>query len=292
MVWQTLGDDKVLDPIRRGMDCFAKAQQPAPQAGWGLQHTVADLKPAGARTYEPQAMVSHTTAINCGLMMDFYELTGDPKFLKRLPEAFAWLDSIRLPAAMNAPRPYPTFTELGSNKPMFVHRRGSDVVNGEYYHDDNPKGTIVHYSSFRDFNLAELRARHAELSAKSPAEVTKNSALKGGRKALPAYFTLGEIDYNSLKTDAVQTIRPGMGDPSTVLSQLNADGYWLTPLRMTSQKYIHDGYATPVPGDYSTVEVGDDTDTSPYPDPNPKMGISTQAFVRNMGILIRAMVKA
>lgn len=293
MVWQTLGDKTVLDPIKRGMDCFAKAQQPKPQAGWGLQHTVADLKPASARTYEPKSLVSHATGTNCALMMDFYELTGDATYMKRLPEAFDWLDSIRLPAAMNAPRPYPTFTEIGTNKPMFIHRRGSDVVNGEYYHDDNPKGTIVHYSSFRDVNLAGLRKRYADLMAKPVAELTKNSPLKGGRKALPNYFTLKEINFEDLKTDAslkVQATTPAQA--GGVIAGLTPDGYWLTPLRSTSQLYVRDGYDKPVPGDYSTTEVGDDTDTSPYPDPNPKMGISTQAFVRNMGVLIRALNKA
>ena len=42
------------------------------------------------------------------------------------------------------------------------------------------------------------------------------------------------------------------------------------------------------PGDYSQTYVGDETDTSPYPDPK-LMGISIEAYVRNMGILIRAL---
>ena len=290
MVWQTLGDERVLDPIARGMDCFVKAQQPVPQAGWGLQHTVADLKPASARTYEPKALVSHTTATNCALMMDFYELTGDAKFMKRLPEAFDWLDSIRLPAAMNAPRPYPTFTEIGTGKPMFVHRRGSDVVNGEYYHDDNPRGTVAHYSSFRDVDLAGLRKRYADLMATPAADLAKTSPLKGGRRALPAYFTLHDIGFEDLRRDARQAVpAPPAGEAAKVVSALNADGCWLTPLRTTSHAYTRDGYATPAPGDYSTTYVGDDTDTSPYPDPSPVMGISTQVFVRNMGTLIRAL---
>lgn len=290
MVWQTLGDERVLDPIARGMDCFVKAQQPVPQAGWGLQHTVADLKPASARTYEPKALVSHTTAANCALMMDFYELTGDAKFMKRLPEAFGWLDSIRLPAAMNAPRSYPTFTEIGTGKPMFIHRRGSDVINGEYYHDDNPKGTVAHYSSFRNVNLAGLRKRYNDLMATPAADLTQASPLKAGRRALPAYFTLHEIGFEDLRSDARQAVPPPpAGEAAKVVSALNADGYWLTPLRTTSHRYTRDGYAAPVPGDYSTTYVGDDTDTSPYPDQNPAMGISTQVFVRNMGVLIQAL---
>jgi hypothetical protein len=46
------------------MDCFVRLPAARAAAGWGLQHTVADLKPAGARTYEPEAFATHTTAAN------------------------------------------------------------------------------------------------------------------------------------------------------------------------------------------------------------------------------------
>ena len=42
------------------------------------------------------------------------------------------------------------------------------------------------------------------------------------------------------------------------------------------------------PGDFSQTHVGDDTDTSPYPDPK-LMGISIEAYVRNMTILIKTL---
>jgi hypothetical protein len=44
------------------------------------------------------------------------------------------------------------------------------------------------------------------------------------------------------------------------------------------------------PRDFSTTGVGDDTDTSPYPDPK-LIGISTEAYIRNMGVLIRLLVR-
>ncbi|AOH84735.1 pectate lyase [Sphingomonas panacis] len=293
MVWQTLGDERVLDPIARAMDCFVRAQQPQPQPGWGLQHTVADLKPASARTYEPKALVSHTTATNVALMMDFYELTGDQKFLRRLPEALDWLDSIRLPASIDPQRRYPTFTEVGTNTPMYIHRRGSDVVNGEYYHDDDPRNTIAHYSSFRSPDVAKLRARYAALSARPVAEVVAGSALKGSRHPLPRYFTLGDVTIRDLKTTAPSTVSPGAQDEvAAILAALDADHRWVTPLHTTSHIYTRDGYEKPVPGDFSHTYVGDDTDTSPYPDPQPVPGISTAVFAKNMAVLIRARAAA
>ena len=97
MVYQTMNDPRAIESIRRAMNIFAATQQRAPQAGWGLQHRVDNLRPVGARTYEPDGLTSHTTAGNISAMMNFYEWTGEERFLARLPEAFAWLDSIRLP---------------------------------------------------------------------------------------------------------------------------------------------------------------------------------------------------
>jgi len=291
MVWQSLGDARVPGAVARAMDCFVRAQQPAPQPGWGLQHTVADLKPAGARTYEPRALVSHVTAANVGLMMDFYELTGDAKFLRRLPEAVDWLDAIRLPASVDARRRCPTFVEVGTGRPLFVHRQGSDVVNGRYYSNDEPRGTVAHYSSFRAVDTDALRARHARLAAMTPAQAAAGSALKGGRRALPRFFTLDALGLADLGTTARQAIRPpAAGQVETVLSALDTQGRWVTPLKNTSHRYSRDGYAQPVAGDFSQTYVGDATDTSPFPDPAPVPGIATDVFVRNMGVLIRGLM--
>ena len=58
------GDARVLDAIHRGMDIFVRTQQPMPQPAWSLQHFPDTLKPAGARTYEPQAFATHATGGN------------------------------------------------------------------------------------------------------------------------------------------------------------------------------------------------------------------------------------
>ncbi|MFN4097890.1 MAG: pectate lyase, partial [Sphingomonas sp.] len=125
---QAIGDPRVLPAIERAMDIYLKTQQPAPQAGWGLQHR-ADFSPAGARTYEPEALVTHTTASNVEDLMEFYRLTGNAKYLAPIPAALDWLESVRLPEELRVgTRHFPTFVEIGSNKPLWVPRRGSHVV--------------------------------------------------------------------------------------------------------------------------------------------------------------------
>jgi|GEM_PF-3797824 len=55
---------------------------------------------------------------------------------------------------------------------------------------------------------------------------------------------------------------------------------------MTSHPYRGPGTATPARGDFSQTHVGDHTDTSPFVDPDPVIGISIERYIRNMKTLI------
>jgi PelA/Pel-15E family pectate lyase len=279
MVYQHLGDTRALDAIHRGMNIYVLTQQGAPQAGWALQYTP-DLKPAAARTYEPNALHTGTTASNVEQLMDFYRMTGDRRFLARIPEALDWLESVRLPEPRQG-RNFPTFVELGTNRPIYVHRRGSNVVNGEYYWDHDPEATLGHYSAFRNVDVAKLRREYEALVKTDPAELARKSPLLAPNPPpLPRYFVTGGMtgsDLNAGSRDA------SIGD---LIRSLNAQGWWPTPLVATSNPYIGPGSPTPGPGDYRTTHVGDASDTSPYTTDHPVTGISTSAYIANMARLI------
>jgi PelA/Pel-15E family pectate lyase len=282
MVYQHLGDTRALDAIHRGMNIYLLTQGGAPQAGWALQYTL-DLKPAAARTYEPNALHTATTASNVEQLMDFYRMTGDRRFLARIPEAIAWLESVRLPEPRQG-RNFPTFVEIGTNKPIYVHRRGSNVVNGEYYWDYNPEATLGHYSAFRNVDTVKLRREYEAVLQTSPDELAKNSPLVAADPPpLPRYFVSGGLtgsDLNAGSRDA---------KPRDLVRSLNAKGWWPTPLVATSNPYIGPGPATPAPGDYRTTHVGDASDTSPFTTDKPVIGISTSAYIANMAKLIEAL---
>ncbi len=285
MCYQALGGDaKVYDAITRAMNVYLVTQQGQPQPGWGLQYTL-DLKPVGARTYEPTALVTHTTGSNIRMLMWFYRLTGDKKFLARVPEALDWLDSVKLPPALQNKRgAYPTFVEIGTNRPMFVHRRGSNVVNGEYYVDYDPTHTIGHYSSFRSIDVAGMRKEYEALKASDPAEIAKDSPLRqGNATTLPRYFLVEEQKVSDLNIDR------GARSPDQLVKTLNAQGWWPTELKATSNPYAGDGSPTPTPGDFGSTHVGDATDTSPYDAEHPVIGISTGTYIENMKRLIAAL---
>ena len=276
--YQALGETRVLEPITRAMTAFMVMQQGAPNPGWALQYTH-DLKPSAARTYEPKALATHTTATNLGLLMRFYALTGETKFLARIPETIDWLDRIALPPGVApAGRTHPTFVELETNRPIYVHREGSNVVNGRYYADYDSKNTLGHYSGFRRVDTADLRKQLAAATAVSPAEARKRSPLTGppGTVALPKYVAV-----------EMSATEP----PAQVIASLTADGKWIGPLGYMSRAYSGPGSSTPAAGSFATTHVGDVTETSPFPDTT-TLGISTATFIRNMSVLIRALPPA
>jgi hypothetical protein len=229
--------------------------------------------------------------VNTTQLLNFYEWTGEERLLARVPEALSWLDSVRLPDdQVRMPgRHYPTFIELGSNRARIVHRRGSNVVNGEYYWDYNPNRPITHYSQWRNLDVAALRARYESLRGAARETLIANSPLNpGGAFRLPRFFTTQNIEVSDMSSNrgAGQLGRPDAARVEALVSGLNADGYWPTPLTATSNPYVGDGAATPASGDYSQTLVGDPTDTSPYTTDRPVTGISTGTFIQNMSALL------
>lgn len=272
--YEVLGEQRLLDPITRGMNFFLLSQQGPPQPGWALQYTL-DVRPSGARSYEPLALVTHTTSANIAHMISFYELTGDSKYIARVPEALDWLQ--RLPSKNGT---VPTFIEPGTNKPLYVHRRGSNVINGEYYADYDERRPIGHYSSVRRIDIAGLRQRYEAAKAKSPQALTKDSPLFPGSGAtdLPRFFA---TSYEPVPSGDIRALT------SQSLGALNSDGYWSTALPITSHSYRGDGSKQVAKGDFASTHVGDDSDTSPYTDTNPATGISTAEYMKQMNILIQ-----
>ena len=176
--YQTLGEQRFLDPIRRGMNFYVITQQGPPQAGWGQQYTM-DLKPAGARTYEPNSLLPSYAYQHVKLLMTFYQLTGETKFLAGIPAAIDWLKSCALPLSMteNGRYTHPVFVEIGTNKPMFVHRRGSNVVFGRYYWDSSDARLLTHYGGKVSLDIPSLEKEYERVKKIPPDQARKESVL-------------------------------------------------------------------------------------------------------------------
>jgi hypothetical protein len=114
---------------------------------------------------------------------------------------------------------------------------------------------------------------------------------------LPRYFSLGEHTLQTLCTGAPAEAPAVSAElVASLIDELDAEGRWLAPLSFLSNRYAGPGSAAPYLEDtYATTNVGDRTETSPfppegrpstYPPETPQSGISVGRFIRNMATLI------
>ncbi len=292
--YTSLGIDSLQQPILKAMHLLRDLQQPAPLAGWADQYTPGDLKPAHARSYEPRSVNTGTTVNMIRKMMEFYRMTGDKSFLEGIPMAIDFLESQRLPDSLalkvrktplqKGEMLVPRFICPEDGRPMYVHRRGGNVVNGTYYTDDNTEGTIVHYSSFHVVNVDLLREAFEQTKNLVQKDLQRNSPLRASARRGPERFHYDVNRWN----------RPGMTLPSAeeVSSAFENGYYWPSPIRQIShpfkplpQKMDTESMDT----QYAQTMAGDEYDTSPYEN-HTVMGISTQMYIRNMVILINSLI--
>ncbi|MFJ4922848.1 pectate lyase [Streptomyces sp. NPDC088725] len=315
MCVSALGRRDLIAPVQRAMACLRRMQQPAPQAGWGLQHLSREKDgrpagaPAGARSYEPRALATHTTQTNITQLFHYFRLTGDRAYLSRVPEALSWLESCTLTSRQKEENPllasstHPTFVELGTNRAKFTHRFGSNIRNGAYYYDYDHKNTLSHYGSGHSIDVDSLRSTYTQLAAMTPAQVAglrARSPLSSDRPIpLPRFFSVRDLQLSDLLRDAPLPLpEVTEAQASALVTDLGTKDHWLTPIDAVTNPFRGPGSETPYDGTaYMSKNVGDLRDTSPYnPEDPPReapyqpadhpMGISSAAYVANMAKLI------
>ncbi|MBD0823749.1 pectate lyase [Aestuariibaculum marinum] len=274
-----LGEERFLEPIYRGMNFYKISQDEI--GAWGQQLDM-NMKTASARTYEPAAFLPRTTCENALLLIKFYKLTGDKMFLGGVPKAISWLEQIKLSEnKVEGHRTHPTFLDAKTNKPIYVHRRGSNVVNGEYYMDENDSNLLSHYYGKAFVQLDYLKDEYQKVLKLSEAEIAQNSPLKPKQfqdsQTPQRYYDLNRYVYG-FEVDEKQV--------SEVLSELDDANRWLTTRAYISNPYIGDPEYTIPTDEFATTRVGDEYDTSPYPNKTNQLFISTGTYIRNMKILI------
>ena len=286
--YQSLGLPGLKEPIYRAMYLCILLQQGEPYAGWADQYTTDDLLPAHARSYEPRAVNTGTTASMVRQMMAYYRLTGDSRFLSGIPAALDFIESQRVSAEDEARwgRPsmdpdailVPRFIDPDTGTPLYVHRVGSNWYNGHYFTNQDIAGTIGHYSSAARINVKALRREYEALKALPAEEVVSGSPLVEKELVpLPKYYA---------------TVRGMREDPRDIIDALTPEGYWLSPLGSTSNPYKAGASTEPSSETkYASTNVGDEYDTSPYRCTDGTMCISTRDYINKMATLIRLIDK-
>ena len=268
--YETLGEQRVKEPIARAMGCVLLLQGGNPQAGWGLQHSLdIDYSPAHARPFEPAGYASQGTSAMIENLMRFYRMTGNTKYLARIPDAFAWLEAIAIPESewqefdprRHPRRPgqilCPTFIEIGTNKGLYLHRTSGNIREGHYWVDYDRSNLIEHYSSVRTIDFGQLKSEYEELLRMPVEEVTKGSPMRTVELVpYPKYYSRWLV------------AEPTTENVRKIISALKDKPYWPGPLPSVSREYIGFG-----------------------PDRLPDEVISSWSFIRNVTTLIHYLEK-
>ena len=273
-----LGDARAMEPLVRAMNCVRTA------AGWADQYYL-DLTPAKARDFEPAAVSTVRTRDCIRLLMEFYRLTGDRKFLDGIPAALDFLRAAALDEASAAGlgrKPgkgrllCPRFVRPGTLTPLYMHRKGLHVDKGVYNIDKNPHNVIGNYAALVVIYVDGLQRQYDSLCALPVAEATAGSPMLGkGRLELPRYHT-----------PAIAAADPSHAD--AVLSSLDGEGRWIGPLNWVLVPYIGPGSADdPVPDTYEQT-LGNPHNTASLVT-EPVEGICLRTYIDNMATLIASL---
>jgi PelA/Pel-15E family pectate lyase len=274
--YATLGEERFLDPIRRGMNFYLITQQGNPQGGWGQQYNM-DLQPTYARSYEPAALMPGFTNTHILLLLKYYQLTGDSKFLARIPDAIKWLESSMLPQDKRegGTRTHATFIEIGTNRGLYAHRKGSGVNDGHYWYDYDDKNLLAHYGGKTNINIQYLKDEFARISALSLEEAVKNSPLK-----------IGTVEGGSLPQK--QSLSAPFNGPvpneaaiNTIIRSLD-QGRWLVKHIQISRPFS----VSPDGKEMNTAKLSDENGKG-IVDASEQQYISTREYEKNMSLLIK-----
>jgi hypothetical protein len=148
-------NERYLSSAKKAGDFFILAQMPDPQPGWAQQYNL-DMEPVWARKFEPPCVTGGESLGAMETLHDLYVVSGDEKYLKPLPAAFAWYERSALPDGQ-----YARFYELQTNKPLYFVKDTYELT----YSDANMP---THYG-FKMDHIAREVAKLKELT-KEPRE--------------------------------------------------------------------------------------------------------------------------
>lgn len=204
-----------LAAARRGMYFVILSQYGAPQAGWAQQYSL-DLEPGAARNYEPASLSPSTTIGNVQHLLRFYKMTGDTRFLRGIPDALTWLKYATLPDGHSEDgHTHAMFVEVGTGKPLYAHREGTDVDHGRYWVDYEPRDFPGHYGMQFRFDVSTLRAQVDGVTMLSPTEARAAYAVE--QAAQPAKPTPS--------ADAVQAVLDGLNPKGAWIEEVSVKDY-------------------------------------------------------------------
>lgn len=283
-----LGEERLLEPIQRGMNFYIITQQASPQAGWGQQYNLS-LQPDHARSFEPAALCTWQTYENILLMIHFYRLTGDRRFMQRIPDAIKWLEDSRLPQNMtnNGARTHALYLEVGTNRNLWAHRTGTGVGDQHYWMDYDTSNLYA-YGDNTVIDISFLKKEYERANAISPEEISMNSPLKVTHfqhSEAPQQYYQDELPWEGAADVARVKKRktiPAEDEIRTVIRSLDSRNRWLS-----KHEWVSSPYTVSADGKESNTAMHADAIHANWiVDPSEQEYISVTVFQTNMQKLI------
>ncbi|MBN1291005.1 MAG: polysaccharide lyase 10 [Candidatus Latescibacteria bacterium] len=227
--YDDLGDERYFTAARRAMDFYLISQGPEEQAGWAQQYDW-NMQPAWARSYEPPAYQPTRTMYSIYDLMKFYKITGDRRYLKPIPLAINWIEksalgpeyTIVLNANSTRKSTHARYYQPGTNLPLFVHRKGTNIDNGSYYADQDPENLMCHLSMSGSYDIEGMKAEYNRVKTISPEEAhIEYLAEKNASEKIP------DVDFQKVQE---------------LISSLDKRGAWITDITIP---YYYDPCKTP-----------------------------------------------
>ena len=176
--YDLLGNEKYLEAARRGGDFFMVSQGPEGRAAWTDQFDM-NLRPATGRTHEPACFQARYTLSTIEELEKLFLYTGDRRYLRPIPMALDWLESVILEVDERGRPEYADGYDPASNYP--ISRETLPEVTGEgyikyRYHVDSTAAYVTFpgkiparelYERIRDVQPGEEKTLYAELTGES-----------------------------------------------------------------------------------------------------------------------------
>jgi hypothetical protein len=210
------------------------------------------------------------------MLLRFYQLTGDKRFLERVPAAFEFLEKIKLDEELiklsgKKLNPgdilCPTFIDPNTLEPFFLKRVGESLKSGGYEKSDIKLGLQQGYSSVRVIALGRMKAAFEKLKKTPVEQIRATSPLTSVSTGVISKMIIAR----GKGADAKEALAIARG--------LYSNKYWKAPLNVkkTAQKI------NMRPGRQKGLV---ETAADPIPE-----GISTEVYIDNISRLIGSLQK-
>lgn len=230
--WGKLGNEKYKKAAVRGMDFYIISQYQSPQAGWADQYDL-NMNPAWARMFEPPAIASGQTVRSIENLETFYKITGNRKYLVPIPDAIEWLENsvINTDSSKEFYHPYfkkpikfthAYYYELGTNKPIYVHREGTGVEDERFRISYDMNG-MYPYGPPYVLDIKKIKNEYIRINNLTPEQAKE--------------------EYEAEKKARVKIVRVNPKKVDEIISSQDERGAWVTEIQVP--QYLNNALESP-----------------------------------------------